>query len=205
MGTVMPANVTRVAILLRHKDIKHQPGAQAHPSYLFMRAGPEATGGQQQDLRTALGVGLARRDLQDAHGLLEDATALRAAQPDDAVAAYARGSCRVGQGPFFDDGPDGMVAEAAAEVAAGVDDVLEELLLGRAAVDDVEALGLQGGPQLLGLRAVAGGQGRFDGHAFADVEMDVPFGGVVLRIEPQGPGPFRQGGQQAALHGGEAA
>ena len=36
------------------------------------------------------------------------------------------------------------------------------------------------------------------------VEMDVHFGGAVLRIEPQRPGHFGQGGQQAAIHGGEA-
>jgi len=29
MGIVMQATVTRVAILLRHKDINHRPGAQA--------------------------------------------------------------------------------------------------------------------------------------------------------------------------------
>ena len=35
--------------------------------------------------------------------------------------------------------------------------------------------------------------------------MDVHFGGVVLRIEPQSPSHFGQGGQQTAIHGGEAA
>ncbi len=35
--------------------------------------------------------------------------------------------------------------------------------------------------------------------------MDVHFGGAVLRIEPEGPGHFGQGGQEAAVHGREAA
>ena len=49
-------------------------------------------------------------------------------------------------GAFLHHGPDGIVAEAADEIALGVDDVLEELVVGVAAVDDVEALRLQRGP-----------------------------------------------------------
>lgn len=150
----------------------------------------EAAGRQQQDLRTALGVGRAGSNFQDAQVLLEDAATLGTTEPNDAVAAHA-GRLGLGrQRPFGDDGPDRMGAEAADEVAFGVDDVLEELLLGITAVDDVEALGLQSGPQLRGFGVVGGGHGGLGGHAFEHVEMDVHFGGAVLGIEPQGPGHF---------------
>ena len=145
----------------------------------------ETTGRQQQDVRTALSVGLAGIDFHNPHGLLEDTAALRAAEPNDAVATNAGGSGFRRQRSFFDDGPDGVVADATDEVAAGIDDVLEELILGIAAIDDVKPLGLQGLPQLFDFRVVAGRHGGFDGNAFEHVEMDVHFGGAVLGIEPQ--------------------
>ena len=87
----------------------------------------------------------------------------------------------------------------------GVDDVLEELILGIAAVDDVESVRLQGGAQLLLFVAVAVGDGGMTGHALEDVEVQVEFGGAMLLVEPQSPGHLRQGGQQAAIDGSQAA
>src|ERR1022692_280876 len=165
----------------------------------------EATRRQEQDVRPALGVDLAGIDFDDADWLLEGTAALAAAEPHDAIAANAGGTRLVREWPFFDDGPDGIVANAADEVAAGVDDVLEKLILGIAAIDDVEAFGLQGGAQLRGFRIVAGRHGGFDGNAFEHVKVNVHFGGAVLRIEPQRPGHFGQSRQQTAIHGGEAA
>ncbi len=79
------------------------------------------------------------------------------------------------------------------------------LIPGIAAIDDVEAFGLRGRPQLPGFRVVAGGHGGFDGDALGYVEMDVPFGGAAPGIGPEGPGPFGRGGREAAIHGGQAA
>ena len=153
----------------------------------------------------AFGVGLAGVDFDDAHGLLEDRAALGAAEPNDAIAADAGGS-RLGRERFFlDDGPDGVVADAADEVAADIADVLEKLVIDIAAIGDVEPIRLEGRAQLSGFGIVAGGHGGFDGNAFEHVEMGVHFSGAVLRIEPQSPGHFRQSGQKAAIHGGEAA
>ena len=117
----------------------------------------EATGRQQKDFRTALGIGLADFDFHNPHWLLQDTAALGAAEPDDAVATNAGCSGCRRQRSFFDEGPDGVVADATDEVAAGSDAVLEELLLGIAAIDDVEPLGLQGRPHLLAFRVVASG------------------------------------------------
>ena len=109
------------------------------------------------------------------------------------------------QRTFRDNGPGGVIADAADEIAAGIHNVLEELILGIAAIDDVEAPRLQGRPQLLGFRAAAGGHSRFAGHAFEDVEMDMHLGRAVLRIEPERPGHLGQSGQEAAIDGRQAA
>jgi hypothetical protein len=137
---------------------------------------PIAKGRWRTSPAPALGVGLARRDFKDAHGLLEDAAALRPTQPDDSVAADTRSAGRWCEGAFRDDGPDGIVADATEQVAVGIDDVLEELILGVAAINDIEPLGLQGGPQLLPLRAVSVREGGFDSGGR---RMDVHFGGAV--------------------------
>jgi len=93
--------------------------------------------------------------------------------------ADTRSAGRWCEGAFRDDGPDGIVADATEQVAVGIDDVLEALLLGVAAINDIEPLGLQGGPQLLPFRAVSVREGGFDRNAAEDAEMDVHFGGAV--------------------------
>ena len=84
-------------------------------------------------------------------------------------------------------------------------DVLEELILCITAIDDVEPAGLQGGTQLLLFVTVAVGHTGMARYAFEDIEMQVHLGGAMLLVEPQSPGHLRQGGQQAAVHGGQAA
>src|ERR1700733_9891340 len=100
---------------------------------------------QEQEVRPALRIGLAGIDFDDAEGLLESTAALGAAEPHEAIATHAGGTRLFSERAFFDDGPDGIVANAADEVAAGIDDVLKKLILGIATIDDVEALGLQRG------------------------------------------------------------
>jgi len=58
------------------------------------------------------------------------------------------------------------------------------LILGIAAINDVEPLGLQSRPQLLDFRVVASRHRGFDGNALEHVEMDVHFGSAVLGIKP---------------------
>src|SRR5450631_1929851 len=69
----------------------------------------EPTGCQQEDVRPTLGVGLAGIDFDNADGLLEGTAALGAAEPHDAIAANAGGTCLVCEWTFFDDGPDRIV------------------------------------------------------------------------------------------------
>ena len=89
-----------------------------------------------------MSIRLAGLDLDDAQGLLEHGPTLGAAQPDHAVATDASGDgCRA-QGAFFDHRPDGVITDPADEAAAGIDDVLEKLVVGIAAVDHIQPLGL---------------------------------------------------------------
>jgi hypothetical protein len=104
-----------------------------------------------------------------------------------------------------DTGRSSITVPTADEAALGIDDVLKELVVGVAAVDDIEPLRLERGPELSGLGTVALGHGDLDRHALEHVEMDVHFGGAVFFIEPQGPGHLGQGGQEAAIDGGQAA
>jgi hypothetical protein len=62
----------------------------------------------------------------------------------------------------------GIVADAAVEIAAGVEDVLQKLILGIATIDDIEAIGVQGRPQLFGFVAIAGRHG-YRRHGFSTV------------------------------------
>ena len=149
-----------------------QPGGQV-----------EAAGRQEKNVGTAVGVGLSGFDFEDAQGSLPGLPAPRAAK-HDAVAADAGRSGFRRQRPFFDDGPDGVVADAADEVALGVEDVLEELVFGVAAIDNVEAIGLQYIAQLLRLGAAAMRDRDVGRNALEHVEVDVHFGGAVLGIEP---------------------
>jgi hypothetical protein len=59
----------------------------------------------------------------------------RPTQPDETVAPDTRSAGRSCEGAFRDDGPDGIVADATEQVAVGIDDVLEGLILGVAAIN----------------------------------------------------------------------
>ena len=85
----------------------------------------EAVAGQEQDFGSAVAVGLAGGDFDDAERLLEDLASGFAAEPDDAVADDAGFLGVVGEGTFLDDFKDGVVANAADEARLGVDDVLK--------------------------------------------------------------------------------
>src|SRR5205085_6128709 len=119
--------------------------------------------------------------------LLEDLAALLATQPHHAVAEYP---CRPSLGahrPLFDQLPDRVFADATYERTLGVDDVLEQLIVGVATVLDVQTSWLEGLPQLLGFRAVAFGYTDADRNAAQDLEVDVHLGGSVLVVQPQSP------------------
>jgi hypothetical protein len=122
-----------------------------------------------------LPIELAGLYLEDPYGLLGDTAALRTTEPNDAVATDAGSPRFHREGTFLDNGPNGIVAEATDEVAVGSDHMLEELEVGIAAIDDLVALRFEGGPQLLGFRAVAGRDNSgFDGNPLEDIEMDTP-------------------------------
>src|ERR1700722_3562923 len=84
----------------------------------------QTVGGQKQHFRTPPAVGFPGIDLQNPQCLLEDRSALVAAQTHHAVATNTGRPGRRADGAFFDPGPDGVVAEAADETAAAVDNVL---------------------------------------------------------------------------------
>ena len=118
----------------------------------------------------------ARVNFDQVEGLFEDAAALRATESRrTGIAADAGGSRLGGEWSFFDDGPNVVVADAADEVALGSDDVLEELIVGIAGIDDVKARRFQRGPQLLGFRSVAGRHSGFDRSALEHVELTCIF------------------------------
>jgi hypothetical protein len=71
---------------------------------------------------------------------------------------------------------------------------LKELILGIAAVDDVETTGLESASQLHGFRSVAVCHGGVDGNPSEDIEVDMHLGGAVLVVVPQGPNHLGQGG-----------
>src|SRR6185312_855944 len=104
----------------------------------------QATARQQQHLGTTLPIDLPRRHFQHTHRLSPRFLALLAAQPHNAVAANPGRPRRLTDRPLLDHLPDGVVANAAYELAAGVEDILEQLILGVAAVDDIETTLLQG-------------------------------------------------------------
>jgi hypothetical protein len=81
---------------------------------------------------------------------------------------------------------------------------LKELILGIAAVDDVETTGLESASQLHGFRSVAVCHAGVDGNPSEDIEVDMHLGGAVLVVVPQGPNHLGQGGQQAAVDGRQA-
>src|SRR3954468_7497677 len=144
--------------------------------------------GQQQHLGAALAVALAGRDLDEVECLLEYAAADFAAEPNDAVAEDAGLAGVVGERTFFDDLEDGIVADTADEARFGIDDVLKELVLGVAAVDDVEPVRLQGGAEFFLFVAIAVGDRGITRDAPEDVKLQVELGGAMLLVDPQGPG-----------------
>src|SRR6267154_1384328 len=77
---------------------------------------------QQQDLRSALAVLLARRHFYQTQRLLEDDATLFAAQPNHTVTHYTHLTGLLGQRAFFDDFEDGIVADTADKTRVRVDD-----------------------------------------------------------------------------------
>lgn len=154
--------------------------AQGDPSGIEI----DAVARQQQDFGATVAVGVAGGDLDNTERLLEDMAARFAAQPDDTVADDARLLGVVGEDAFLDEFEDGVVADAADEVRLGVDDVLEQLILGVTAIDDIEAIGLQGGAKFLFFVAVAVGDRGVTRYGFEDVEVEVELGGAMGVVKP---------------------
>src|ERR1019366_4007456 len=157
----------------------HGPAEAISQSYQF-RVQVQAVSGQQQDFGPALTVGFAGIDLDDAQRLFEHGPAFGTAQVDDAVALDSVGAGGDADGTLLDHGPHGVVAYAADEAALGVDNVLEELVFGVAAVHDIQAIRLKRGPQFLDLRAVGAGHRGVGGYALEDVELQVHLQGAFV-------------------------
>ena len=126
--------------------------------------------------------------------MFQGGPALPATQGHDEIAADTRGLGGGRHGRFFERLPNGVVAKPADETTAAINDVLKELILGIAAVDDVETTGLERASQLRSFRGVAVGHGGVDGNPSEDVEVDMHLGGAVLVVVPQGPNHLGQGG-----------
>jgi hypothetical protein len=82
-----------------------------------------------------LGIGLAGVNFKDPYGLLEDPAALRATEPHEAVTADASGQRLCRERMYLDDRPDGIVAEAANEVAADMAHLLNQPQLAEPSAD----------------------------------------------------------------------
>src|SRR5260370_19807123 len=98
-----------------------------------------------------------------------------------------------------------MVADTADEAGLSIDDILKELILSVAAINDVEASRLQGCAEFFLFVAIAVGNRGMNRDAPEDVKVQVEFGSAMLLVDPQGPGHLRQGRQQATIDGGQAA
>ena len=106
----------------------------------------KAIGGQEENFRASLRIGLAGFDFNETERLFETRSTLRAAQMNDEITSYSGGLSFGGERTFFDNGVHGVVSYSANEMAVRIDDVLEELIFGIAAIDDVESARLKGLP-----------------------------------------------------------
>ena len=84
-----------------------------------------------------------------------------------------------------------------------IDNLLQKRVFGIAAVQNVDASGVQGLGQNLFLIGLALGDHRVDGNALKDFKVDMILDGFMLLVDPQRPGDLGESLQQGAVHGGE--
>ena len=97
----------------------------------------------------------------------------------------------------------GVVLHPTEKAARQVVECLKQAIVDIAPIDDVEAARLHQAPPLGPLRPVAGRDRDIDGPLAQDGKRHMHLRGPMLVVLPQGPGHARQGGQEAAIDGGQ--
>lgn len=163
----------------------------------------ETIGQQAQELGLALAVDEVEFD--QPQGRQFNDPALSPAQLNDGVTSHACGTIRVTEETFFHDIGAGRLAQSDQKVAVGVDDVLEEAVVLKAAIHDEEAVGAQALPELFSLAALSIGECHMVRQAVQDVELDVHPHVALAGVVENGPGDTGGHGQEAAVHRQELA
>lgn len=169
-----------------------------------------AVGQQFQRPIRLVGVG----DADAAQGLVQGRAAVAPADADEFVAEHADFEVGGAERTGFEGLHACGVAQPRDEVAVGLEDVGQQFVLLESAVEDVEAGGLQGPPQLVGLAGFSVGEADVVGDAAEDVEVEVsadvaftngPVGVGLFCMLEQGPGDARGDGEEGAIDGQQLA
>ncbi len=128
---------------------------------------------------SATAVGFAVRlafDLDDAHGPIEPGFDRgRSGEADDGVANNARPASILGQRAFLDGLKGRVDMDATHQRGTNVDNVPKQPEFHLAAIEHVDAVGLQAGREHLALVPVAAGQVHADGDPFEQLEVCMEF------------------------------
>src|SRR5215813_6264785 len=98
---------------------------------------------------------------------------------DDDITHHAGVSGCLGQGAFLGHGKHSIILDPSHERRAGIDDITEELIVGVAAIDDIEPARLQHGAELFGLGTGCWSESGIDGSVFENLEMQMELSSAV--------------------------